>query len=723
MADGPTIGVLSPFIGGVYYGAILAGITRAATLAGSKVVAVQTLDAGAYMTVSLGSPSFVQPVAWDRVDGFLVLPDAIDDAYLGRLHDAGKPMVLVGHEVPGCGGLSVLADNGRGVRDAVTHLIEHGHRHIGFTGFVTATDIAERYQAYRETLLEHGITPDPDLFFEAADNLECGIAPVRAALLARGRRATAMVAGTDRNAIAIIQTLESAGRRVPHDFAVVGFDDLDIAPFLTPSLASVRQMLDNMGGTAVDLLHRQIDGDAMPLTQYRVPTAFVPRRSCGCTDAGPVVASGAQADAESRLGGRLATLLPPPGLRRAEDIAALRAATAAIASAVGAATHGEPVREESLSAALAGLYAVRPQPESLAIVGRAAEDFARETSGADVAAAQRGAACVHGLILELARLHGRSQFADNRHLRATVSTQYELSLQLLHTRDVDPRGLDWLAHTPASAGYLGLWNGAGELAIGHGWRRSGGPAQSPGTSSVRLFPPAALLDAAGPDEAVFVVPAKVNASDWGMLAIAGPVESRLQDGKEIMNQSAALLTVALDLRDQQSRLRQAALSDGLTGLPNRTAFLDTLDTAVARTRDADGYRFAVLFLDLDGFKYVNDTLGHAAGDRLLVHVADRIRANLRPADSAARFGGDEFLVLVDGITGDSEVHAIADRLHAAIVAPYDLGGTPATVGVSIGVTFGDLREGGGDPCSADEILLDADTAMYRAKAHRKAAIR
>ncbi|MFF5225473.1 diguanylate cyclase [Dactylosporangium sp. NPDC000521] len=120
-------------------------------------------------------------------------------------------------------------------------------------------------------------------------------------------------------------------------------------------------------------------------------------------------------------------------------------------------------------------------------------------------------------------------------------------------------------------------------------------------------------------------------------------------------------------------------------------------------------RFAVLFLDLDGFKQVNDRLGHAAGDELLVHVAERIRRSLRTGDVAARFGGDEFVVLVAEVAAPEQLDRIADRLKASIAAPCTVAGRAVRVGVSIGCTPC------GDRTSADEILSAADAAMYQAK--------
>lgn len=133
--------------------------------------------------------------------------------------------------------------------------------------------------------------------------------------------------------------------------------------------------------------------------------------------------------------------------------------------------------------------------------------------------------------------------------------------------------------------------------------------------------------------------------------------------------------------------------------------METLERAVR----APDRRFAVLFLDLDGFKQVNDRLGHAAGDDLLVYVAERIRRSLRAGDMAARFGGDEFVVFLAEAGPPEQVTRIAERLKASIVAPYTVGGTVVRVGVSIGCTPC------GDCTSADEILSAADAAMYREK--------
>ena len=164
-------------------------------------------------------------------------------------------------------------------------------------------------------------------------------------------------------------------------------------------------------------------------------------------------------------------------------------------------------------------------------------------------------------------------------------------------------------------------------------------------------------------------------------------------------------------RDAQSRLRHLASHDALTGLPQRAALAERIDRAIARRGASAEHSYAVLFLDLDRFKPVNDTYGHAVGDALLVAVADRIRACLRPADLAARVGGDEFAVLLDGMVTEETAAGIAERIRDAVAAPFDVGGQAGLrVGASIGVAVG-----GRAYRTADEVLHDADGAMYRSK--------
>ncbi len=197
------------------------------------------------------------------------------------------------------------------------------------------------------------------------------------------------------------------------------------------------------------------------------------------------------------------------------------------------------------------------------------------------------------------------------------------------------------------------------------------------------------------------------------------VISPLRDPEGVVTHYLAIEENITEQKAMEDQLRIAACTDRLTGLSNRMLFHDRLQQAVQRARRVKDYRFAVLFLDFDRFKLVNDSLGHDVGDLLLQEIAARLRATIRNSDSlglapdahtTARFGGDEFVVLLDGIRGLGDAVAVAERMLAAFALPYQLDNHQVYSTASIGVVTSDLS------CeSAENVLRDADTAMYEAK--------
>ena len=626
------VGVLSPFVGGDYYGAIIAGVNAAATADGGRVIAFQTLDPGAKGADWCGVPDVRHDLGWQHFEAAVVLPGAVDDRCVRRLQQAGKRVVLVSHDFPDVAAPMVCADNRSGVREAVDHLVAHGHRRIAFGGMITVSDIRERYEGYLEGVRAHGLPSEPALFFRAPDNHESGGVAVADDLLAAAKRdgglpATALVLGTDRNAIGLIGRLSAAGHCLPEELAVVGFDDIADGWFVEPSLSSIHQPLDRIGALAYEQACALVAGSPSTGRTELVPTHYVPRTSCGCPKAGLLV-SDAQA---------------------------------------------------------------------------------------------------------------RSQFEDNAFLQMTLNTQYELGIELLRTHERDPRAMAWLGRTPAVAGCLGMWPGTvstssvdpasgpadrddpdPEIEVVGGFRADGRKPPAVGRIiPVSTFPPDELFDLAdgAAGQAVFVVPVRSHERDWGLMAAVGRIQDSTPPGREMMNHSGSLLAVALDhdtvlrsLTEQKEQLRRAALYDHLTGLPNRTLFLDRLGQAGHRASRRPDRHFALFFLDLDGFKAINDTRGHAAGDEVLVQVAERIRAVLRRTDTAARLGGDEFVVLVEGLGSSKEAGIAAERVRLAVCRPMMIGAEQVSVGVSIGMASS--SDGFDDP---EELLRRADAAMYAMK--------
>ncbi|HEX2016990.1 MAG TPA: EAL domain-containing protein, partial [Solirubrobacteraceae bacterium] len=206
------------------------------------------------------------------------------------------------------------------------------------------------------------------------------------------------------------------------------------------------------------------------------------------------------------------------------------------------------------------------------------------------------------------------------------------------------------------------------------------------------------------------VPIVTRRGNFGVLGALSPRTGAFgPEEATFLRSVAGKLGSALDRQDHDEQLHQRAYSDALTGQPNRTQFLERLETALGRAR-AGGSQLAVFFLDLDNFKVVNDSLGHDAGDELLRAIAPRLRRALVLTDLVARFGGDEFVVMCEGVASQRETEAVAEAMLTSLAEPFHLAGVPHRVSASVGVASSDGQ------ATAQELMRNADTAMYTAKA-------
>ncbi|MCU1675380.1 MAG: hypothetical protein JWM93_138 [Frankiales bacterium] len=871
MAEMQSIGVLSPLGSGFYFGGVINGIRARAAAAGFATVAFQSQAAGADAARDSQQWPLIRPVGWSHVAGFVSIIAAASDASLQSVLDAGKPLVLVSHHVPSLDVPVVVPDNGGGIRQSVRHLVAHGHERIAFVGQLSEFDIMERYDAFRVAIAEHGITADPALVYSVDDMLQGGGEQAARLMLAAGLPSTAVVAGTDLNAVGIMRALSATGLRVPKDQAIVGFDDGDDARHARPSLSTVAQDFAQIGWVAADLVIRQLDGERVDTGRYQIATRFVARKSCGCSNA---------------TRGDVHDAAQPPVA--SSGIVALPLAVALSASHM--APHGQTdivlARvAETITAALvsddaADLWPLREAVDELWEIVRPLDDLAHITDllreGIEKWLAAAGSAAsaspfadrkerLEKLLVEvtvsLAAAGAREQFLGWRQLQDSLSTQYEVGMSLLRGGDDASTGLDWLSMTTASSGVLALPSADDEshLAIHSRFDRRGQAAELVAdVLPERDFPSQGILERAmgQPDGVVLVIPV-LGAGKQCLLVVVASVENRDATGHETFHQWAALLGVALDhqqvwesLRRQQvslaesldreqrlaadigrseqryalaaaaandglwdwdlatgsvyysdrslailgcrtaaanisgwlkrvhpddspglvariaeqrlgtsepldhehrvftddgetrwvlcrglavsdgdnvtrivgsltdvtdrraleDRLRQQALYDGLTALPNRVLLLERLGIAVQRAKADPDYRFAVLFIDLDGFKVINDSLGHVTGDKLLNAVAERLQSFVRAGDTAARLGGDEFVIVLDDLAPSADVPSITKRLLETLAVPFDIDGGHVAVTASIGIitTERDLN-------SAEDMLRDADIAMYRAK--------
>ncbi len=672
----PKIGVLSHLVAGTYTANLIAGVTAATRASGTRVVAIQTLDLdfganqgqlnssvprgsqdGEYLGWPLGSealvPHFKVRVAWEQVAGFLVVVNAVEPWYLQALRDAGKPVVMLSHAVEGFACPVVRADNRNGILQAVSHLVEHGHRRIAFAGSMVQTDITERLAAYQEALAAHGIQAEEDLVFEATDNLEGGGDYAAKQMLAAGMPSTAVVAATDYNALGIMRTLRAAGLLLPRDQAIIGFDDVPAATASQPTLATIHQSFEEIGRVGATLLLEMLEGHEVPPDRHLVPAVLVPRESCGCTaaarirDTDDLDSVPAQTAAE-RLLRRLERRLVEGEAPTAEQTSALARAVDVIVACLEPAS-GDPV-PTGLEEAAATLYSVNPRWTTISAVVACLRQYQKDlgkrpgrTQGA--ARLQPG---ITEMAIELSRCVTQGESAARAALHDTMTLDHELSVSLLSGTAGDPKALLWLSHTTARAGCLGLWSadlagGAEEanrqLDVAGLYLRGGGRLRLPAQTRVEQFPPDGLLEELewGPGELAIVFPTKTPSVDLGLLAVVTPLRPAEESGRDRLFENNALLSVSLEREVMTERLRRsnadlATFSHAMAhDLRNPLATI-SMWAAVARMRAGPGDDAGPVLQVVDQIKDVADYANELVTDLLQYAELDRGVSSVEPVD-------------------------------------------------------------------------------------------
>jgi diguanylate cyclase (GGDEF)-like protein/PAS domain S-box-containing protein len=606
---GPTIGILSPYLAGYFYGSLISTVQRVVSATGGRVVAVSTSTLGPGDQHRLIGGHFPR-VSWGHVAGFISITNAVKRDYLEDLRRDGKPVVTLSHLEPGFAGAAVLTDNRGGVRRAVEHLLAHGHTRISFAGCLEQFDARERYASYLASLQANGIEPDPALFFEVSDNEELGGWEAARLMRDAGLPCTAVIAGDDMIAIGMTAALKQAGLRLPRDLAVIGFDDMAGANLLSPGLTTVAQRLGTMGALAADLVLRQVEGEVIEPGPRLVEAALMVRESCGCASR-PVVPSSAGPDhwagpvegfveelSEAWAGARTPGLEPvlakvgqlARSVESAFQTAADRALTelelldlGQVCQAIHALLPGQPTRD-ALSALALRLNGGGPEP-----AGPDGPYGTAVTPRPEVAL--RLYQCVAEVRLALSAALLGELYNTHLETRRGRHKEHLISGDLLRGHETDPASLAWVARTDATAAVLALWQQArgGKSAApaldnrGPGRQTGPGPATgdnggdiaAPGrrlevagifgasgdelalrsrVCTAELFPPQALLDKVGPDNVVLVFPVGNGSRQWGLLAVVLPVTSGHLALDDIFEWEG-LLAEALDYRDAVRSLR------------------------------------------------------------------------------------------------------------------------------------------------------------------------
>ena len=570
MVDRPTIGVLTPLIGGFYYANILSGVQRTARRRGARVVAFQTSG----MDMVWPEEHDTLPLAWDRIDGFLGINNLEGRPYYERVLDAGKPLVTLSARMDRGRATAVLPENFEGTVEAVRHLLKHGHRKIGFAGTLSQLDMRERYEGYQAALREAGIEPDPKLFFPMSCTLELeGYATGRRVIEA-GVPFTALVTCTDLNAIGIMQELKSAGYRIPEDIAIVGFDDIEASRYMDPPLSTVRQGFGAIAAAGTEvLLDRILDGIELPET-VRVPVTFVPRHSCGCVGyTTSTVSLSTHPGSEDRKQ-RLHTLLARFFREHAEAGVSREGpnvwpSASDVAEHVVAIVSGEGSFDaRGLNQAWREFLEVAHDVESVeglvSLIEDATNRWLRDDAAGDTLIMQARAK-VRELRFEFMREWRIVEQARRRYYDSITEANRKINLALIGADLENAQNLAWLRWARVSHGWLGSWvrpsgkrrrklrvvstfSKAENVELGRG--QDYNPAEFP---SRVVFEE---LEKCNPDDIVTIIPLTSKAENRGLLTVIGPIEKEVFDDTGTLAQWAALLSAAMDREELLKSLRE-----------------------------------------------------------------------------------------------------------------------------------------------------------------------
>jgi diguanylate cyclase (GGDEF)-like protein len=619
---------------------------------------------------------------------------------------------------------SLLMDNEVGMYTAVKHLIvAHERRKIAMIAGPTANPEAQaRYRGFVRALAEQGMHVDARRMGFGDFNRASGGLAVAEIFDRRGLgvgEVDAIVCANDVMALGALDELDRRGIRVPRDLSLVGFDDLDFARYARVPLTTVRQPVTEQVRHAVRSLAGALHGTALLKRAITFETEFVRRRSCGCN---------------TRSRERVLSW-PSPG--EAQDFAeVLRARQKNVVANLRQAAHSgfDFVPEDWEERLFTAFLQQVAEPEAPALVN-CVEDICyallrRDSSVGtthDVLLVLRrdALACVHdaatrGRIYDLIQeallvssdMAAIAQAQQRGELVALMGTVAEATAAMLAAPSLDALGEAAAEHLPRlgiRAGAIALFTEPNlvteesEATLMFGEKgRSEGPVRFP----TRQIAPCGFLDG----RSAVVVPLGFRGERLGLAALEfGAPDTMLYEELRLVLSSAvtgALLARAVD--QARREVEKLAITDPLTGLHNRRHLSERIRDEFVRMR-RHPRSLSLALVDLDGFKQVNDRFGHEAGDRVLVTVAQRLRTGLREVDIVARFGGDEFVILLPE-TNAAQACMVSGRIL------QNLSGQPIDEHGIVGATFGvATTDDDGLQIDADELLRRADHALLCGK--------
>lgn len=721
------IGVVVPFLDGEYFGRLFDSMRQAARSRQVQLIAIQTENENSVTPIE-------SEVSVDIIDGWVLIVSTELPSFFEVITRKDKPIICVGFRSPVPNARTVIPDNQSGMKAAVLHLADHGHRKIAFLGKTDHYEVHQRYQGYLEAIHELEIPYDESLVVETADHMMNGGALAAEQLLRSGVPFTAVAAGTDLNAIGAIEALQCQGYSVPRDVAVIGFDDIEQAGTNQPPLTTIRQPFNIYAETIIDNILDMLDGAEQEKEKtVHVPVSLIPRESCGC-----VGLSDSAREFDSLFSySELRKLLHRLNLNHFEVIQSLINATKEEQIHIsdlfwnqnhwGCLALWETDKSGGKHLVVRQTFSHKGDP--LPPIGERykSEHFppleylpkSADAGGEDSVTLHMISSELHdwGFMALVGPADPLSHLAGSDLTRQSfriLLVALEREMLFRQVRAIAEK-LEIVSRTTND----GIWDW--DIRTGLIEWNLGAHKVLRGTMETLTSTPRSYFRRVHPDDQSLVFQAfrllfKDQCSIQIQFRFRGLDTSNVwlhATGSVIRDEDGTLIRIVGSVADiterknSEEHILQLAYHDSLTGLPNRLLFQERLQSAL-KNHANDSH--AVLLIDLDRFKFVNDTLGHQAGDMVIRQVSDRLKLCVGMNDTIARLGGDEFIVLLPSIQGKEDVCQTADRILLLLSDPYFLEDHELFVTASVGISL--YPDHGQD---SETLIKFADVAMYRSK--------
>ncbi|MGL1890856.1 MAG: EAL domain-containing protein [Spirochaetaceae bacterium] len=720
------IAVISAFISGYYLGEIVDNLRLQSIEHDFDLIAIETRSFKTYeLTVALGN-----------VDGVIIIIDSISSKLANEIASNNIPVISIGYDYFPAKIETVQIDNINGMIQILDHLVDLGHKKIGFAGDVSVHDFSLRYQAYKKYIQEHNLSLEQSMIFDVTGNDQQGGTKIAEEFISRNRPCTAMVFATDITAAGFHKKMLASNIKIPEDVAIAGFDNAIIAAMCIPQITTIDQNLPHLSKYVVKRILEKIDG-APFFKAVNLPCTILKRSSTtGEKNFLPVV----ELKDKDSTSLKIMEGIVSNNFESMKAIILNNNDGGNIVNAFGS----------FFKFACVAKWKDPNKPETL-IIDNLINDFSNNQQeyklGDEIAKkefpfdhlfninSKNHIVSVFPLMFKhrLWGIFAISGEADNNdlyssyqifanHMEVLVSImEKEKLLDMVVQKEEHHKTLTDELKVISNNSTDGVWiwdckknifewNIKALNMIGYQ-----NEIDLKSTKNIPIYEMAhiedmykvknefqSLLKNKQKSSIEFRISNKSNNFIW--------IKSKAETIFDEEGQPSRIIGTITDLSERHehiNKIKYMSLYDELTGLPNRANMRLELDKIISLNNDQV---LAVLLLDLDRFKLLNDSHGHIAGDRLLIHISKIISAELRSVDLLYRIGGDEFVIICPIQTG-KEALTIADRVLESIRTPYiDETGFEFHLSSSIGIA-----QYPNHGKNTQQLIKNADIAMYQAK--------